>query len=148
MEPAEGVCGCVVVERGAWLHPSDWRRLLPCLSSLGLASPAIAGVGRKILPNLPWKREEAEKGIPVLPICLLLLPVLLVPVLCSELASPPVLIFYFGDRKAFLSRSLLDPFFSAEGRTLLTSLWLLLRHLISGLLGGSPPPFDDLYNLF
>lgn len=29
-----GVCGCVVVGEGAWLHPSDWRRLLPCLASL------------------------------------------------------------------------------------------------------------------
>lgn len=25
-----GVCGCVVVGEGAWLHPSDWPRLLPC----------------------------------------------------------------------------------------------------------------------
>lgn len=28
----------------------DWLALL------------LPGVGRKILPNLPWKREEAEKG--------------------------------------------------------------------------------------
>lgn len=80
---------------GAWLHPSDWRRLLPGLSSLGLASPAIGGVGSKILPNLPWKREEAEKRdtssayFPPPPsrpfdACL-----------CSELASPPASIFLF-----------------------------------------------------
>lgn len=56
-----GVCGCVVVGEGAWLHPSDWRRLLPCLKSpAGLPYDWEREVGRFSLIR-PGKRKRKKK---------------------------------------------------------------------------------------
>lgn len=82
-----GVCGCVVVEEGAWLHPSDWRRLLPCLKSpAGLPYDWEREVGRFSLIR-PGKRKREKKDTSFLP------RPFSKPVPCLELSSSPTFIF-------------------------------------------------------
>lgn len=63
-----GVCGCVAVGEGAWLHPSDWRRLLPCLKSpTGRPYDWEREVGRfSLIRPGKRKREKKKKRIPAL----------------------------------------------------------------------------------
>lgn len=83
-----GVCGCVVGER-AWLHPSDWRRLLPCLLSLtGQLYDWGREVGRFSL-ICPGKEKEEKKDTSSLP------RLFRKPLPIPDLSSSSFIIYYF-----------------------------------------------------
>lgn len=122
VEPA-GVCVWVcAVGEGAWLHPSDWRRLLPCLKSpTGRPYDWEREVGRFSLIR-PGKRKRKKKDTSSLP------RPSSKPITSLELSSSPAFIFYFGDSgwwwRTFLSISLLNScFLSKEGA--LSRVWPL-----------------------